>query len=127
MTSRAVLYLKNVRVDYVDTDKPALVDVELTVNEAELAVVAGPTGSGKSTLLGVVNGLVPRFTGGRLTGDVLFEGSSIVDLAPRDRAAFIGCVVQDPSAGFATDTVESELAFGMEQLGIDSPNYATSG
>ena len=121
MTPRAVLHLKNVRVDYVDADKPALVDVELTVNEAELAVVAGPTGSGKSTLLGVVNGLVPRFTGGRLTGDVVFEGSSIVDLAPRDRAAFIGCVIQDPSAGFATDTVESELAFGMEQLGVDPP------
>ena len=81
-------------------------------------LVSGPTGSGKSTLLGVVTGLVPRFTGGRLTGDVLLDGASILETPPRERAHVIGYVGQDPLAGFVTDTVEEELAYGMEQLGL---------
>jgi energy-coupling factor transport system ATP-binding protein len=81
-------------------------------------LVSGRTGVGKSTLLGVLTGLVPRFTGGVLTGDVRVDGCSIVDQPPRERAHLIGYVGQDPLAGFVTDTVEEELAYGMEQLGL---------
>lgn len=95
--------------------------VNLTLEEGELVLVAGRTGAGKSTLLGVFNGLVPAFTGGRLEGDVLLDGASIVALPPRDRAHVVGYVGQDPTAGFVTDTVEEELAYGMEQLGLDGP------
>jgi energy-coupling factor transporter ATP-binding protein EcfA2 len=98
--------------------RPVLAHVDLTVTEGELLLVAGPTGSGKSTLLGVITGLVPRFSGGVLTGDVLLGGASIVRTPPRERAATIGYVGQDPAAGFVTDTVEEELAYGMEQLGL---------
>ena len=91
--------------------------VDLTLDEGELVLVAGRTGVGKSTLLGVVTGLVPRFTGGVLTGDVLLDGASIVDQPPRERAHLVGYVGQDPLAGFVADTVEEELAYGMEQLG----------
>ena len=93
--------------------------VDLTLDEGELVLVAGRTGIGKSTLLGVFNGLVPAFTGGRLEGDVLLDGASILHLPPRDRAHVVGYVGQDPTAGFVTDTVEEELAYGMEQLGCD--------
>ena len=51
-------------------------DVDLSLEEGELVVVSGRTGVGKSTLLGVVTGLVPRFTGGTLTGSVLLDGPS---------------------------------------------------
>ena len=99
--------------------EPVLSHVDLTLDEGELVVVAGRTGVGKSTLLGLFNGLVPTFTGGRLTGDVLLDGHSILHLPPRDRAHVVGYVGQDPTAGFVTDTVEEELAYGMEQLGLD--------
>jgi energy-coupling factor transport system ATP-binding protein len=111
-----VIELRRVTVEY--GAHTVLRDVDLTVAEGELVLVAGRTGVGKSTLLGTFNGLVPSFTGGRLTGDVLVDGESVVDRPPRDRVETVAYVGQDPSAGFVTDTVEEELAYGMEQLGL---------
>ena len=97
---------------------PVLAGVDLTIGEGELVLVAGRTGSGKSTLLGVFNGLVPHFTGGTLTGDVRIDGASVLGRPPRELADLVGYVPQDPLDGFVTDTVEEELAYGMEQLGL---------
>jgi energy-coupling factor transport system ATP-binding protein len=99
-------------------DRPVLRDVDLTIDEGELVLVSGRTGVGKSTLLGVVTGLVPRFSGGTLAGDVLVEGRSVIRQPPRERADVVGFVGQDPASGFVTDSVEEELAYGMEQLGL---------
>jgi energy-coupling factor transport system ATP-binding protein len=66
----------------------------------------------------VVTGLVPRFSGGTLSGDVRVDGRSVVHQPPRERAHLVGYVGQDPAAGFVTDSVEEELAYGMEQLGL---------
>ena len=112
----SLLELRAVSVEY--DESAVLTDVSLSVDEGELVLVTGPTGSGKSTLLGLVSGLVPRFSGGRLTGDALLDGRSVLDAPPRERAHVIGYVGQDPLAGFVTDTVEEELAYGMEQLGL---------
>jgi len=112
-----MIELRDLSLGY-DEARPVLKRVHLTVGEGELVLVSGRTGAGKSTLLGVVTGLVPRFSGGRLSGDVLLDGRSVVRTPPRDRAHQIGYVGQDPLAGFVTDTVEEELAYGMEQLGL---------
>src|SRR6478736_4022729 len=93
-------------------------DVDLTIDEGELCLVIGPTGSGKSTLLGTINGLVPHFTGGHLVGRVTVDGRDTRVHKPRDMAETVGYVGQDPLAGFVTDTVEEELAYAMEQLGL---------
>ncbi len=111
-----MIELRHIGFGYAD--RPVLRDVDLLLDEGELVVVSGRTGVGKSTLLGVVTGLVPRFTGGTLSGDVLVDGRSVVHEPPRERAHLVGYVGQDPAAGFVTDTVEEELAYGMEQLGL---------
>ncbi len=105
-------------IHFAYDDKVILDGVNLSLDEGELVLVSGRTGIGKSTLLGVLTGLVPRFSGGTLRGDVVIDGQSVIDQPPRERAHVVGYVGQDPVAGFVTDTVEEELAYGMEQLGL---------
>ncbi|HUR78592.1 MAG TPA: ATP-binding cassette domain-containing protein [Acidimicrobiales bacterium] len=103
---------------HVDAPFPVLRDLDFEVAEGELCLVVGRTGVGKSTLLGAINGLVPHFTGGTLVGEVTVQGRSTRSAKPRDLADLVGYVGQDPLAGFVTDTVEEELAYAMEQLGV---------
>ncbi len=66
----------NVTFTYTEAAAPTLSGVDLVVEEGELCLVVGQTGSGKSTLLRAINGLVPHFTGGHLSGEVLVDGRS---------------------------------------------------
>jgi energy-coupling factor transport system ATP-binding protein len=106
-------------------DHPVLTAVDLTIDESELVVVVGRTGSGKSTLLGAMCGRVPHFSGGTVHGGVLVHGRDTREHRPRDLADLVGVVGQDPLAGFVTDTVEEELAYGMEQLGLPASTMRT--
>lgn len=110
--------LERVAVQYADAERAVLHDVDLVVDEGEMALVLGTTGVGKSTLLGTINGLVPHFTGGHLAGRVRIAGIDTRAHPPRELADVVGHVSQDPLAGFVTDSVEDELAYGMEQLAI---------
>ncbi len=110
--------LQRVTITLPGADRPVLRDVDLSVEEGELALVVGRTGSGKSTLLGAMCGRVPHFSGGTLSGWVAVHGRDTREYRPRDLADLVGVVGQDPLAGFVTDTVEEELAYGMEQLGL---------
>ena len=109
---------EHVTITYADAPAPVLRDVTLHVEEGELCLVVGRTGAGKSTLLGAINGLVPHFTGGTLAGRVVVDGRDTATHPPRELADVVGVVGQDPVAGFVTDTVEEELAYGMEQLAV---------
>ncbi|HET7355913.1 MAG TPA: ATP-binding cassette domain-containing protein [Nocardioidaceae bacterium] len=113
-----MIELEQVSVRYADAPAPVLRDVDLSVPEGELTLVIGHTGSGKTTLLRTVNGLVPHFSGGTLTGRVRVAGRDTRTHRPRDLADVVGFVGQDPLSGFVTDTVEDELAYGMESLGL---------
>lgn len=113
-----MIRLEHVSVTYPGATSPALRDVDVSVAEGELCLVVGPTGAGKSTLLRAVSGLVPHFSGGTLAGRVLVDGRDTREHHPRDLADLVGVVLQDPARGFVTETVEDELAYAMEQLGL---------
>ncbi len=113
-----MITFEQVSVHYHDAPEPTLRGVDLTVPEGELCLLVGPSGSGKSTLLGTVSGLVPHFTGGVLHGRVTVGGRDTRAHRPRELADLVGTVGQDPLAHFVTDTVEDELAYGMESLGL---------
>ncbi|RPK85425.1 MULTISPECIES: ABC transporter ATP-binding protein [Streptomyces] len=113
-----MIRFERVSVRYEGTEHPTLSGVDLTVPEGELVLLVGPSGVGKSTLLGTVSGLVPHFTGGLLSGRVIVGGRDTRTHKPRELADLVGTVGQDPLAHFVTDTVEDELAYGMESLGL---------
>lgn len=100
--------------------RPALEEVDLSVPAGEVVLVAGASGSGKSTLLRSVNGLVPHSSGGRFAGEVLACGRSTRTHRPRDLAEVVGFVHQDPEAQTVVDQVEADVAFGLENLGMDA-------
>lgn len=108
----------NVSITFADAQTAVLQGVNLTIPEGELCLVIGRTGSGKTTLLRAINGLVPHFSGGTLSGRVVVDGRDTRDHRPRDFADVVGFVGQDPLSGFVTDVVEDELAYGMESLGL---------
>jgi energy-coupling factor transport system ATP-binding protein len=113
-----MIRFESVTITYADAEQPAIRDVNLSIPEGELVIVIGRTGAGKSTLLKAINGLVPHFTGGTLAGRVTVDGRDTRTFPPRELADVVGYVGQDPLAGFVTDTVEEELAYAMESLGV---------
>ncbi|MXM62719.1 ATP-binding cassette domain-containing protein [Streptomyces sp. HUCO-GS316] len=113
-----MIRFENVSVTYDGAAEPTVQGVDFEVPEGELVLLVGPSGVGKSTVLGAVGGLVPHFTGGTLRGRVTVAGRDTRTHKPRELADVVGTVGQDPLSHFVTDTVEDELAYGMESLGL---------
>ena len=113
-----MIKFSHVSLIYPNSTTTVLEDLNLTIAEGEMVLVIGPTGSGKSSLLRLINGLVPHHTGGILAGDVSVNGLSTQMTKPGGMAHLIGIVGQNPANGFVADTVEEELAFGMEVLNL---------
>ena len=116
--SDGTLHYADVSFGYADGPR-ALDGVDLTVVAGDIVLVVGASGSGKSTLLRAANGLVPHATGGRFHGEVTVAGRSTRTHRPRDLADVVGFVHQDPESQFVIDRVESDIAFGLENLGVD--------
>lgn len=105
---------------YPEADRPALADLNLSVERGGLLVIAGRSGSGKSSLLWSVNGLIPHFYGGRYAGDVEVNGRSVRQTPPQVLAAMVGTVFQEPARRFVTRSTLDEIAFGLEIAGTEA-------
>jgi energy-coupling factor transport system ATP-binding protein len=103
---------------YRRATEPAVRNLSLRVDVGEVLLVAGPSGCGKSTLIRAINGLIPHAYPGELSGAVKLEGRPVSDLKLRDIALTVGTVLQDPAKQIVGATVEAELAFGPENLGV---------
>jgi len=103
---------------YPGASGPALTDVTLHIAEGEFVLVVGQSGAGKSTLLRCLNGLVPHFTGGKLSGSVSVAGRDPVAEGPHTLSRVVGFVFQDPESQFVMDRVEDEIAFALENAAI---------
>jgi energy-coupling factor transport system ATP-binding protein len=114
-----MIYLEHLGYRYPGSTSAVLDDLSFDVREGEFLLVIGPSGSGKSTLLRCLNGLVPHFYGGQISGRIAVDGRDPVALGPRGMAGSVGFVLQDPEAQFVVDRVEDELAFALENQGLD--------
>lgn len=103
---------------YPERPSPALAGVSFSLRAGELAVVAGRNGAGKSTLAMAVNGTIPRLVRGEARGEVRINGRPVG--APREMARRIGVVFQDFESHLVSSTAALEVAFPLENLGVDS-------
>src|SRR5947208_2858509 len=110
--------IQGVTYRYPSAVSPALSEFSLCVEEGEFWLVTGASGAGKSTLLRLLNGLVPHFYGGHLSGRVEVAGRDPVAAGPGEMSDAVGLVFQDPEAQFVAEIVEDEVAFAMENAGL---------
>ncbi len=104
---------------YATRLKPALVDLGFEVAPGEAVLVLGPSGSGKSTLTLCLDGLIPHLVQGEYQGEVWVAGLPVRETPVPVLARQVGLVFQDPDSQFCTLTVEDEIAFGLENLGVE--------
>jgi energy-coupling factor transport system ATP-binding protein len=109
-----MITLDHVTYTYPGAERPVLNDLRLEIGDGEFVLVVGNSGAGKSTLLRTLNGLVPHFYGGTISGSIRVQGQDPVRAQPRGMSSTVGFVFQDPESQFVVDTVEAELAFAME-------------
>ncbi|MFZ2098586.1 MAG: energy-coupling factor transporter ATPase [Anaerolineales bacterium] len=113
-----MITISNLCFTYPGAEHPALKGISLQIPDGELCLVMGPSGSGKSTLLRCLNGLVPHFSGGSLSGKIMVNELDPVLLTPGEMSQTVGFVFQDPEAQFVVDRVEDEIAFSLENMAL---------
>lgn len=97
----------------------ALNDVNLAVAAGERVAILGRSGAGKTSLCLALKGIVPQLTGGRIKGAIRIGEHDPTQAAVATLADRIGMVFQEPETQFINLTVEDEIAFGLENLGLD--------
>jgi len=113
-----MITFEGVTYSYPGATDPVFQDVNLSLPEGEFVLVVGPSGVGKSTLLRCFNGLVPHFSGGKLSGRITVDGLDPVAATPKVMSQHVGFVFQDPEAQFVMDQVEDEIAFALENAAL---------
>jgi energy-coupling factor transporter ATP-binding protein EcfA2 len=113
-----ILKIEHLSFRYPDSPKKAVDGFDLSVGEGEIVVLAGQSGCGKSTLLRAVNGLIPHMYSGDYSGSVTVGGASVKDSEMKDLAQKVGFLFQNPENQIFMFTVERDVAFGLENLGV---------
>lgn len=114
----AILEVHDLRVRYPRAPRPALDGVSFQVEQGETVLLLGPSGSGKSTIGLCLAGLIPSSVPAIVEGTILFQGRDAAGMSVGERTAQVGMVFQDPDAQFCMLTVEDEVAFGLENIGM---------
>lgn len=112
-----MIELKDVSFSYSGREGSGLHDVNLTVGDGECVLLCGRSGCGKTTVSRLVNGLIPRYYPGELSGSVRIDGREVSDLAMYELSQRVGSVFQNPRTQFFNTDCDSEMAFGLENEG----------
>jgi energy-coupling factor transporter ATP-binding protein EcfA2 len=109
---------QNVSFRYAGAEKDTLQDINITIRAGEIVLVTGPAGSGKTTFCSCINGLVPHYHEGALSGEVIVRTFNTKRARVGGLASLVGMVFQDPESQLVTSSVADEVAFGPENLGV---------
>lgn len=111
-------------LDTEDQPEWVLRDIDLEISAGEFVSIMGATGVGKTTLCLAMNGIVPQSTGGTIRGNVVVDGLNTKRHAVSDLAQRVGVVFQEPETQLFNVSVEAEVAFGLESLGVPNVEIA---
>jgi energy-coupling factor transport system ATP-binding protein len=114
----AIIEIKDYSWQYLNTDQPALKNISMTIDEGTFIGIIGPNGAGKTTLAYSLDGLIPGQYHGIKKGSVNILGKEVEEYPGGELQRKVGVVFSDPEAQFTAMTVEDELVFGMENLGM---------
>lgn len=123
MSVSAIIQVANLHYAYPPLDPAGdalwvLRGIDFAVEQGEFVSIMGATGSGKTTLCLALNGIVPQSTGGTIKGQVLVAGLDTKRVPVPKLARRVGIVFQEPETQFFNMSVQAEVAFGLETLGI---------
>lgn len=113
-----MIKLQAVNYSYPNSNVPALNDADLQIDAGQFVLLAGASGSGKTTLLRCINGLVPHFSGGEISGQVVVRDIDVIKAGPSILSRHVGFVAQNPEGHALLDRVEPEIAFALENAAI---------
>lgn len=113
-----LISIENVTFYYTGSRTPALKDISLKVYRGDFLLVTGPSGCGKSTLCRLLNGLIPHFFSGELNGKIQVLDYDVKSTPTHILARHVGMVFQNPENQLFLSSVEKEIVFGLENLGL---------
>lgn len=116
---RKIIEFKDFNFKYRVQSEPTLKNINLTIYEGEKVLIVGPSGSGKSTLAHCLNGLVPFYYDGKMTGQLKINNESIKSKNIFELSKIVGTVLQDPDSQFIGLTVGEDIAFKLENYCVD--------
>jgi energy-coupling factor transporter ATPase len=114
----AIIETKNLTYTYPGVTKSSISDVSIKVEKGEFALITGPSGCGKTTLCRCFNGLIPHFYQGELKGEITVAGMDTRKHQTHAMAKNVGLVFQNPENQLFALSVEKDVAFGLENLGL---------
>ncbi|MBN1216945.1 MAG: energy-coupling factor ABC transporter ATP-binding protein [Candidatus Lokiarchaeota archaeon] len=113
-----MIKIEDLSFTYNQSSNQILNNISLEINDGEFILITGPSGSGKTTLIRLFNGLIPYFYGGKISGKVNIQSLNLFKTETRQLAKKVGFVFQNPDNQLFMNEVESEIAFGLENLNL---------
>jgi len=114
----AIIETKTLTYTYPGGTKPSIRDVSIKIEKGEFTLITGPSGCGKTTLCRCFNGLIPHFYQGDMKGEVTVAGLKVEEHPIYELAIHVGLVFQNPENQLFALSVEKDVAFGLENLGV---------
>lgn len=115
-----MIKIRNVSFQYKSADNKTLDNINLDIHSGECVVLIGESGCGKTSVTRLINGLIPEFYEGELKGEIQVANQDVNEIYVSDIARFVGSVFQDPRGQFFSTDTTSELAFYLENSGIET-------
>jgi len=114
----AAISAHNLSFKYAGAREPSMENINISIEKGEFVVLTGPSGCGKTTLCRCLNGLIPNFYSGDLTGELEVDGLNVQGKTTAELSTHIGFVFQNPENQLFSLSVERDVGFGLENLGV---------